>query len=89
MADPVFIDLPADTWTKVATSVLTGNIFRKNKNPKYLQVYCDTGGTAPTLKSDGVPMFEDYPNREPIRSINLIDAYVYPVGAAGRVRVDL
>lgn len=89
MADPVFVDLPADTWVKVATSVISGQIRRKDLRPTYLQTYRDTGEAAPTLKSEGVRAFDEFPNREPIESINLIDVYLYSEGIAGRVRVDL
>lgn len=89
MSNPVFFDLPADTWTKVATSVVIGQIRRKDLRATYLQTYRGTGEAAPTLKADGVLAFDEYPNREPIEDTNLIDVYLYPVDIAGRVRVDL
>ncbi len=90
MSNPVLIDCPAETWTKVATGVLTGNIYRVKTNPRvYLQTVRDTGEPAPTNLSEGVPMFKDYPNREEVSSNVAIDIYIYPRNKAGKVRVDL
>lgn len=89
MADPAFIDCPADQWTKVATNVVTGQIWRANSSPnKYLQTYRDTGEAAPTLSSEGMPAFNDEGVVQ-ISALMGIDVYIYPMGRAGRVRVDL
>ena len=86
MADPDVQSLPKDTWTKVATNVTTGFIHIINIKPGvYMQTYRDTGGSAPTLKTEGVPM----KRTEPISNTTGIDVYVYPIAKAGLIRVDL
>ncbi|MCK4500842.1 hypothetical protein KAU11_10105, partial [Candidatus Babeliales bacterium] len=86
MADPQVVPCPADAWTKVATSVLTGVIHIHNNKPSlYLQTYRDTGGAAPTNKDDALPFNEPLI----ISDSNGIDVYVRPVDEAGSVRVDL
>lgn len=91
MSDPVFISLPANTWTIVAASVTSGKIWRANTGPsQYLHTYRDAGNPAPTDRSEGMPIFTDNePDYEQIKSNVSIDVYVYPVNDAGRVRVDL
>lgn len=89
MAIPVFEDCPAGEWTIVATNVTVGQIHMITLTPGlYQQTYRDTGEAAPTLESDGVPAF---PGGEPlaISADAPIDVYIWPKGAAGRVRVDL
>lgn len=89
MSDPAIISCPADSWTKIATNVTTGNVHRILKGPgSYLQTYRDTGNPAPTDLSDAVPIFESG-SQVPISNISGIDIYIYPVGKAGSVRVDL
>lgn len=89
MADPVVVACPANQWTKVASSVTTGQIHVMSKDPNiYLQTYRDAGEVAPTDKSDAVPAFvAGCPAT--ISSLAGIDIYIFPVGAAGSVRVDL
>lgn len=90
MPDPEYpVNVPADEWTKVATSVVSGNIRRIELSLIYLQTYRLTGEAAPTLKAEGVLMFDEFPNREPISSTELIDVYVWAVGGAGVLRVDV
>lgn len=87
MANPVIIDCPADTWTKVATAVTSGlvHIFVGEKL-KWLQTYRLTGEAAPTDKSDAIALVEP---TDTISASSAIDVYVYPNGGAGKVRVDL
>jgi hypothetical protein len=47
-----------------------------------------TGEAAPTLKSEGVPLFRKS-NQESISATAGIDVYVWAVLKAGKVRVDL
>jgi hypothetical protein len=90
MADPVFVSCPANQWTKVATSVVTGQVWRAKSGVKYLHTYRDTGNPAPTLRSDGMPVFvEEESDVEQISASAAIDVYIYPIGDSGRVRVDL
>lgn len=89
MANPTFIDCLEEVWIKVATNVTTGLIHKVDLSPYgYLQTYRDTGGAAPTLKSEGVPAFEKSRTEE-ISSVNNIDVYLYSLKDRGRVRVDL
>lgn len=90
MANPVFVDCPEDVWTKVATNVTTGIIHKKSERPEeYLQMFKLTGDPAPTLKTDGARIFQDLDISEKISATVGIDVYVYPSGAAGRVRIDV
>lgn len=88
MADPIEVPCPADTWTKVATDVLAGQVHRKLTRTAYLQTYRLTGGAAPTLQDEGVPAF---PGGAPeqINTEQPIDVYIFAIGKAGNVRVDV
>jgi len=89
MANPIFVDCVKNTWTKVATNVITGLIHKFDPTPyEYLQTYRETGDPAPTLRSDGVVAFEDSKS-EVISAIAGIDVYLYPIIDNGRVRVDI
>ena len=88
MSNPVFVECPAGAWTKIATSVVTGFVHKIIHTRRYLQTYKETGETAPTLKAEGVGLFLES-NTEEISSSSPIDIYVWCVGDAGRVRVDL
>lgn len=90
MANPVFVDCPANTWTKVATGVVTGLVWKAKTAVKYLHTYRDTGEAAPTTRDEGMPIFtEEESNFEEISAAMAIDVYIYPIGDSGRVRVDL
>ena len=88
MANPVFIACTKDAWTKVATAVTTGQLWKANSSPLYLQTYKLTGEAVPTDRDEGMKLFAEADN-ETISSSEPIDAYVFAVGFAGRVRVDL
>lgn len=88
-SNPLLVDCPANQWTKVATNVVTGQVWRMTSAPsKYLQTYRVTADPAPTDKSEGVGAFADV-EKEIISASSAIDVYLYPVDAAGRVRVDI
>lgn len=91
MADPVFKDVPEGQWTLVAESVVTGLLWKQpNKNSRIIQTYRETGGTAPTLRTDGVEAFTDGENKpEVISSSALIDVYLWSIGDDSRIRADL
>lgn len=90
MADPTFVNCTADTWVKVATSVTSGIIRRVYTGPeKYLQTYRDTGGTAPTLETEGTPVFTKGETSAAIIADAPIDVYIWASVKDGRVRVDL
>ena len=88
MPDPTIVAIAANTWEKVATDVLTGQVHKKQTRTVYLQTYRETGGSAPTLQSEGVPAFPDGPSEE-INSNVPIDVYIFAIGKAGSVRVDV
>lgn len=87
MANPAIIACPANAWTKVATNVQVGNVWLMNTDPgAYLQTYRLTGEAAPTEKSEGVRV--ERPGMA-IDSSPGIDVYIYAIGQAGSVRVDV
>jgi hypothetical protein len=91
MPEPVFVDCPADQWTKVATGVTTGIIW-KVIDTEYLYTYRLTGESAPTLESDGVRVFRDddeSDNQVQIQAGELIDVYLWAKNSNGRIRADL
>ena len=88
MANPVIVDCPADTWTKVATNVTTGQIHKKKYNAKYIQTYVLTGQAAPTNNDLAVPIFTGGCSSAAISAASAIDVYLKPLGIAGSVRVD-
>ena len=52
MANPVFVDCPANTWKKVATNVTLGSIHKISVEPKlYFQTYKNTGEAPPILRN--------------------------------------
>lgn len=90
MADPTFINIPEGGWTVVATDTTTGLLHKTSHAPSvYLQTYRLTGGTAPTLVTDGVEAFKNLSNTEVISSADAIDVYLWAVSADGRVRADI
>lgn len=86
MADPVIVNCPDKTWTKVASSVTTGVIWLKDSTPQYRQTYRVAGNPAPTDLADG-KRFQG--EGMLISSGSAIDVYIYPTGGEGKVRVDL
>ena len=90
MADPVWVICTKGVWTKVATSVTSGNIHKDTAiQSQYLQMYKMTGNPAPTLVGEGVRAFEDSLS-ESINATAAIDVYIWVVGDVdGLVRVDV
>lgn len=89
MANPIIVACSADTWTKVATNVTTGQVHIKNTRPVvYLHTYRMTGDAAPAAgdSSEGVQF--DGPST-PISAAAAIDVYIMPRDVAGSVRVDV
>ena len=93
MADPEYpIPCPKDEWTKVATGVVTGQIWEKSKKPKpklYFYTYRLTGEAEPTTIDEGVKLFINSVISEEISFLSPVDIYVWPVGNDGVVRADL
>ena len=89
MANPVPVDIPENTWTKVATAVTAGKIKRLGVLPNlYIETYRDTGDPAPTDQNEGAVMFYNG-NTEEITATAAIDVYIMALGANGKVRVDI
>lgn len=86
MANPVLVNCPEGQWTKVATNVTAGVVHIVSLDPeKYTQTYRVTAGPAPTTLDEAV-WFKDELS---IAASAAIDVYIWPIGAAGKVRVDL
>jgi hypothetical protein len=88
MANPVTVPCAADQWTLVASNVTEGQLHRKITTPVYLQTYRDTGESAPTLRSEGTPIFLGT-DHAPISASAEIDVYIWCDDVAGAVRADL
>lgn len=90
MADPTLVTCTADAWKKVATNVTAGTIHIKDRAgvSQFLQTYRATGGIAPA-GSPGQEAVLISGDSIPIAAPAGIDVYIYCVGAAGVVRVDL
>jgi len=89
MANPTFIDIPEGEWTKVIDANTSGIITLIETNPnKILYARKDTGETAPTLTSEGTPIFIGS-IREEFSAKQLSDAYLWPIGGSSRVEVDV
>lgn len=87
MANPVIVHCTADSWTKVATNVRTGNIFITDRTPDaYYQTYKMTGEAPPSGIASGA-VFD--PSGMTIDASTAIDVYIWPQGNNGEVRVDL
>jgi len=54
MADPVVQTLNEWEWTKVATAVTAGRIYRVNSTMRYYQTHRLTGTSAPTAPTIGI-----------------------------------
>jgi len=88
--NPEVITCNKGVWNLVATGVTAGVIHKLDNAPgKYLQTFRLTGEAAPTLKSEGALLFGYQEKLEVIRNDSPIDVYVWPINAAGRVRVDV
>ena len=91
MSTPVFVALPADTWTKIATNILRGQVHLVSTKPNVVRyTYIQpTGAAAPANDAAlGTPVFEGV-TTESLSFITGADVYLRPDGAIGRVRVDL
>ena len=87
MADPVIVACAADTWVKIATGVIYGQVWIKDFTPnRYLQAHVDTTNPAPVDNTKAVAFIGITMS---IRADVAIDVYLKAVGAAGSVRVDL
>jgi len=86
--NPVSVNCPQNTWTKVATAVQNICIWRSDKSPAaYLMTYRISGSAAPTSQLEGQPLFIDK-YFERIQSAFSLDVYIMAIGENGAVRVD-
>jgi len=82
MANPVIIEIPENTVTKVATNVVTGKIKKHRVDGRklyYYSTYRETGDPAPTLsemEDEMSLMFIKHPEEDDILSTTAIDVYV-------------
>ena len=90
MANPVKVNIPADTWTLVAENVDTGLINIKQWQPaRYWQTYVANGDPAPTGSYDIDEATESFSNELEISSSAPIDVYLYCRDTAGAVVANL
>jgi len=93
MATPTFIDLPADTWTKIATDIAVGQVHLVDTAANLIRsTYVQpSGGSAPADdQALGVPAFQDgTTERMASNSGSTMDVYLRPESVASRVRVDI
>lgn len=83
---PSIVTCTADTWVKVADSVLICIIHKTEFAPaKYLHTYRLEDAAAPTNDNDAV-MWADLSLL--VNFDEAVDVYVKAIGAAGEVRVD-
>ena len=91
MADPLVVSCAQGAYTKIATDVTKGEIYKMTTYAGgYLYTYRDTGEAAPTAKAEGVEIFRNGSIVQPIweRSAG-VDIYIWAVNAIGSVRVDV
>lgn len=99
MANPDFVECPADTWTILATNVTALEIVKKyvtdsasdvqlDQPINYLYTRKDTGFAAPTDKELSHILFLDA-DKELLEFPVSSDIYVYPIDNAGKVMVDI
>ena len=93
MPTPTFIDLPADTWTKIATDISVGQVHLVDTTAYVIRsTYVQpSGGTAPANdQALGVPAFQDgTTERMASNSGSSMDVYLRPEGVDSQVRVDI
>ena len=84
--NPTIVACPADTWTKVASSIKEVEIAIKLTRPNiYLYTFRNAGDAAPSDQSDAIVLSPG--GKSTISSLIDIDVYVFPRGAAGKIRV--
>lgn len=88
MANPVLIDLTADTWTKIADNVVSGKWYIKDTSPKYLQTVRVAGDPAPTHATDN-GLAAPVDTLEGIFSYTAGHDVYFIADDTGKVRVDL
>ena len=85
MSNPAIVVCPVNAWTKVATNVAAGVVYRITGRKLY-QTYRVSGGAAPTDLTEAVDLVTP---ADAIESSQGIDVYIYSKDEAGSVRVDV
>ena len=89
MANPVFFDIPINTWVLVAANVVTGAVLPLRRT-NYVQTIRDAGSLVLPVNGDLAEGKEVDYHGEPISDSIARDVYIAVTGSvAGRVRVDL
>ncbi len=84
--NPTTVACPADTWTKVASSIKEIEITIILTRPNlYLYTFRDAGDAAPSDQTDALVLPPGIETT--ISSPTDIDVYVFPRGAAGKIRI--
>jgi len=92
MADPNFVVCTLNTWVQVAEGITSGKLWIVDTSPdNYLYTYRDqaVGSPAPTDPAEGTPISQRGEDAFVLSFAALSDVYIYAIGAAGRVRVDI
>jgi len=88
MPNPSIVNCQQDTWTLIASDQIFGYIYPVNKRPdKFLYTYRLTGEAAPTLKTEGITIFQTE-EKKMVIAFAAIDIYVMAIGNDGSVRYD-
>ncbi len=101
MSNPLVVDINTEwVWQKIATAVVSGNIYRLSTDVNYYQTFRLTGVAAPSapvlgaIPEEAVKMF-DINDPEPIGHSEPIDVYIMVqydntlVLRNGKVRLDV
>lgn len=84
--NPTTVACPADTWTKVASSIKEVEIAIILTRPNlYLYTFRDAGDAAPSDQSDALVLPPE--GKTTVSFPTNIDVYVFPRGAAGKIRI--
>lgn len=84
--NPTTVACPADTWTKVASSIKEVEIAIILTSPNlYLYTFRDAGDAAPSDQSDALVLSPG--DSTTVSFPTDIDVYIFPRGSAGKIRV--
>lgn len=90
MANPIKVDTPKNTWTKVATNVTSGIITIKQWQPsRYYQTYRVTGDPAPTGDQNEDTSTVTTGQEISIAATEAVDVYLYCYQQDGEVVLSI
>lgn len=94
MSNPLPVACAKGSYTKVATNISSGFLWRVKADASlaYYYTYKLTGQAAPTLLSDAVRIFRDDMGSYNVLELTfkeLVDVYIWCTGEAGEVRADV